>query len=92
MTGSVDAAIRGGKPMFVGGEDADVEGAAVSEAMVCAKNAGLEPEVWWEVMRGVAADSFVLQHDVPRSSPATMTRLSPEALPERPWANQGPDG
>ena len=100
VTGSVDAAIRGDMPMFVGGEDADVaavrpvleaigemrrvgaygngyvaklvnnqlwkiHAAAIGEAMVTAKRAGLEPEVWWQVMKGGAADSFVLQHDVP---------------------------
>ncbi len=100
VTGSVDAAIRGDMPMFVGGEDEDVEAArpvieamgelrkvgqygngyvaklvnnqlwkvhaaAIGEAMVCAKKAGLEPEVWWNVMKGGAADSFVMQHDVP---------------------------
>jgi len=100
VTGSVDAAIRGDMPMFVGGEDADIEvvrpvieamgevrrvgkhgngyvaklvnnqlwkihAAAIGEAMVTAKLAGLEPEVWWEVMKGGAADSFVLRHDVP---------------------------
>ena len=100
VTGSVDAAIRGDMPMFVGGEDADIEAvrpvieamgelrkvgaygngyvaklvnnqlwkihaAAIGEAMVTAKLAGLDPEVWWDVMKGGAADSFVLQHDVP---------------------------
>lgn len=100
VTGSVDAAIRGDMPLFVGGEDGDVEAvrpvleavgevrrvgrygngyvaklvnnqlwkihaAAIGEAMVAAKVAGLEPDVWWEVMKGGAADSFVLQHDVP---------------------------
>jgi 3-hydroxyisobutyrate dehydrogenase len=100
VTGSVDAAIRGDMPMFVGGEDHDVEAvrpvieamgelrrvgrygngyvaklvnnqlwkihaAAIGEAMVTAKLAGLEPDVWWRVMKGGAADSFVLQHDVP---------------------------
>jgi len=100
VTGSVDAAIRGDMPMFVGGEDAHIEearpvieamgevrkvgrygngyvaklvnnqlwkihAAAIGEAMVCAKNAGIEPDVWWEVMKGGAADSFVMQHDVP---------------------------
>lgn len=100
VTGSVDAAIRGDMPMFVGGEDDDVEAArpvieamgelrkvgaygngyvaklvnnqlwkihaaAIGEAMVTAKLAGLDPAVWWEVMKGGAADSFVLQHDVP---------------------------
>jgi 3-hydroxyisobutyrate dehydrogenase len=100
VTGSVDAAIRGDMPMFVGGDDADVEhvrpvieamgelrkvgkygngyvaklvnnqlwkihAAAIGEAMVTAKLAGLEPEVWWDVMKGGAADSFVMQHDVP---------------------------
>jgi 3-hydroxyisobutyrate dehydrogenase-like beta-hydroxyacid dehydrogenase len=33
--------------------------------MVPAKLAGLDPKVWWDVMKGGAADSFVLQHDVP---------------------------
>ena len=100
VTGSVDAAIRGDMPMFVGGEDRDVEAvrtvieamgevrrvgrhgngyvaklvnnqlwkihaAAIGEAMVAAKLSGLEPDVWWEVMKGGAADSFVMQHDVP---------------------------
>lgn len=100
VTGSVDAAIRGDMPMFVGGEDGDVEAvrpvieamgemrrvgpygngyvaklvnnqlwkihaAAIGEAMVAARLCGLDPLVWWEVMKGGAADSFVLQHDVP---------------------------
>ena len=100
VTGSVDAAIRGDMPMFVGGEDAVIEqvrpvieamgqlrkvgaygngyvaklvnnqlwkihAAAIGEAMVTAKLAGLDPAVWWEVMKGGAADSFVLSHDVP---------------------------
>ncbi len=100
VTGSVDAAIRGDMPMFVGGTDADVEhvrpvieamgqlrrvggygngyvaklvnnqlwkvhAAAIGEAMVCAKLAGLDPLTWWNVMKGGAADSFVLSHDVP---------------------------
>lgn len=100
VTGSVDAAIRGDMPMFVGGTDVAVErarpiieamgqlrrvgaygngyiaklvnnqlwkihAAAIGEAMVTAKLAGLDPAVWWEVMKGGAADSFVMQHDVP---------------------------
>ena len=100
VTGSVDAAIRGDMPMFVGGEDAAIEhvrpvieamgklrkvgrygngyvaklvnnqlwkihAAAIGEAMVTAKLAGLEPDVWWNVMKGGAADSFVMSHDVP---------------------------
>ena len=39
--------------------------AAIGEAMVAAKVAGLEPEVWWEAMKGGAADSYVMHHDVP---------------------------
>ena len=100
VTGSVDAAIRGDMPMFVGGDDLDIEhvrpiieamgqlrkvgkygngyvaklvnnqlwkinAAAIGEAMVAAKLAGLDPLVWWNVMKGGAADSFVLSHDVP---------------------------
>jgi len=100
VTGSVDAAIRGDMPMFVGGEDAAIEhvrpvieamgqlrkvgrhgngyvaklvnnqlwkihAAAIGEAMVTAKLAGLDPLTWWNVMKGGAADSFVLSHDVP---------------------------
>ena len=42
-----------------------VGAAAIGEAMVAAKLGGLEPDVWWEAMKGGAADSFVLQHDVP---------------------------
>jgi 3-hydroxyisobutyrate dehydrogenase-like beta-hydroxyacid dehydrogenase len=42
-----------------------VHAAAIGEAMVAAKVAGLDPEVWWEAMKGGAADSFVMQHDVP---------------------------
>ena len=42
-----------------------IHAAAIGEAMVTAKLAGLEPEVWWRAMLGGAADSFVLQHDVP---------------------------
>ena len=37
----------------------------LDEAMVLAKKAGLDPELWWDVMKGGAADSFVMQHDVP---------------------------
>jgi 3-hydroxyisobutyrate dehydrogenase-like beta-hydroxyacid dehydrogenase len=100
VTGSVDAAIRGDMPMFVGGDDASIEhvrpvieamgelrkvgrygngyvaklvnnqlwkihAAAIGEAMVTAKLAGLDPLTWWNVMRGGAADSFVMSHDVP---------------------------
>lgn len=100
VTGSVDAAIRGDMPMFVGGSDAAVErcktvldaigeirrvgrhgngaaaklvnnqlwkiqAAAIGEAMVAAKKAGIAPEIWWESMKGGAADSFVMHHDVP---------------------------
>ena len=42
-----------------------IHASAIGEAMVLGKKAGLEPEVWWEVMKGGAADSFVLHHDVP---------------------------
>ncbi|MFN8024468.1 MAG: NAD(P)-dependent oxidoreductase [Acidimicrobiales bacterium] len=42
-----------------------VHAAAIGEAMVAAKVAGLEPDLWWEAMRGGAADSFVMSHDVP---------------------------
>ncbi|MGA0893422.1 MAG: NAD(P)-dependent oxidoreductase [Ilumatobacteraceae bacterium] len=42
-----------------------IHAAAIGEAMVAAKKAGLDPDVWWEVMKGGAADSFVMQHDVP---------------------------
>jgi 3-hydroxyisobutyrate dehydrogenase-like beta-hydroxyacid dehydrogenase len=100
VTGSVDAAIRGDMPMFVGGRDEDIEhvrpvieamgqlrkvgkygngyvaklvnnqlwkihAAAIGEAMVTAKLAGLDPLTWWNVMKGGAADSFVMSHDVP---------------------------
>lgn len=100
VTGSVDAAIRGDMPMFVGGEDDVIErvrpvieamgqlrkvgaygngyvaklvnnqlwkihAAAIGEAMVTAKLAGLDPLTWWTVMKGGAADSFVMSHDVP---------------------------
>jgi 3-hydroxyisobutyrate dehydrogenase len=100
VTGSVDAAIRGDMPLFVGGEDAAIEhvrpvleamgqvrkvgrhgngyvaklvnnqlwfvhAAAIGEAMVAARKSGLDPLVWWNVMKGGAADSFVMSHDVP---------------------------
>jgi 3-hydroxyisobutyrate dehydrogenase len=42
-----------------------VHAAATGEAMVAAKVAGLEPDTWWAAMKGGAADSFVMQHDVP---------------------------
>ena len=42
-----------------------VHAAAIGEAMVTAKKAGLEPELWWAAMKGGAAESFVMQHDVP---------------------------
>jgi 3-hydroxyisobutyrate dehydrogenase-like beta-hydroxyacid dehydrogenase len=42
-----------------------VHAAAIGEAMVTAKLAGLEPDVWWAAMKGGAAESFVMQHDVP---------------------------
>lgn len=42
-----------------------IHAAAIGEAMVTAKKAGLEPDVWWAAMKGGAADCFVMQHDVP---------------------------
>ncbi len=42
-----------------------IHASAIGEAMVLAKKAGLEPDIWWKVMKGGAADSFVLHHDVP---------------------------
>ena len=42
-----------------------IHAAAIGEAMVTAKLAGLPPDTWWQVMKGGAADSFVMQHDVP---------------------------
>ena len=42
-----------------------IHAAAIGEAMVAAKLAVLEPDVWWRAMQGGAADSFVLRHDVP---------------------------
>lgn len=42
-----------------------IHATAIGEAMVLAKKAGLEPKLWWDVMKGGAADSFVMQHDVP---------------------------
>ena len=42
-----------------------IHAAAIGEAMVTAKKAGLAPDVWWAAMKGGAADSFVMQHDVP---------------------------
>ena len=42
-----------------------IHAAAIGEAMVAAKRAGLEPEVWREAMLGGAAESFVLRHDTP---------------------------
>ena len=42
-----------------------IHAAAIGEAMVAAKVAGLAPEVWWAAMEGGAAESFVMRHDVP---------------------------
>ena len=42
-----------------------IHAAAIGEAMVAAKKAGLEPDVWWAAMEGGAAESFVMRHDVP---------------------------
>ncbi|MEO5321910.1 NAD(P)-dependent oxidoreductase [Mesorhizobium sp. CC13] len=42
-----------------------IHAAAIGEAIVTAKLAGLEPDTWWAAMKGGAADSFVMQHDVP---------------------------
>jgi 3-hydroxyisobutyrate dehydrogenase-like beta-hydroxyacid dehydrogenase len=42
-----------------------IHAAAIGEAMVAAKKSGLEPDVWWAAMKGGAAESFVMQHDVP---------------------------
>lgn len=42
-----------------------VHAAAIGEAMVAARVAGLDPQVWWEAMKGGAADSYVMHHDVP---------------------------
>ncbi len=50
-----------------------IHAAAIGEAMVTAKLAGLEPDVWWKAMQGGAADSFVLATTCPRFSPATTT-------------------
>lgn len=36
-----------------------IHAAAIGEAMVTARLAGLEPDVWWAAMKGGAADSFV---------------------------------
>jgi len=52
-------------PKLVNNQLWKIHAAAIGEAMVTAKLAGLEPEVWWDVMKGGAADSFVMQHDVP---------------------------
>ena len=37
-----------------------INAAAIGEAMVLAKKAGLEPNLWWEVMKGGAADGCVI--------------------------------
>ena len=50
---------------FIGLGTMGAHAAAIGEAMVAAKVAGLEPEVWWEAMKGRAADSYVMHHDVP---------------------------
>lgn len=42
-----------------------IHAAAIGEAMVAAKVAGLDPDVWWAAMKGGAAESFVMDHDVP---------------------------
>ncbi|MEI7742200.1 MAG: NAD(P)-dependent oxidoreductase [Chloroflexota bacterium] len=42
-----------------------IHAAAIGEAMVTAKLAGLEPDTWWAAMKGGAAESFVMAHDVP---------------------------
>lgn len=42
-----------------------IHAAAVGEAMTAAAKGGLDPRTWWEAMKGGAADSFVLRHDVP---------------------------
>jgi 3-hydroxyisobutyrate dehydrogenase-like beta-hydroxyacid dehydrogenase len=42
-----------------------IHAAAIGEAMVTARLAGLDPLTWWNVMKGGAADSFVMSHDVP---------------------------
>jgi len=42
-----------------------IHAAAIGEAMVAAKKGGLDPDVWWAAMKGGAAESFVMQHDVP---------------------------
>jgi 3-hydroxyisobutyrate dehydrogenase-like beta-hydroxyacid dehydrogenase len=54
-----------------------IHAAAIGEAMVAAKLAGLEPDVWWRAMQGGAADSFVMRHDFRRFSPATTTPRFP---------------
>lgn len=41
-----------------------------------AELAGLEPDVGWAAVKGGAADSFVMQHEVPPSSSGTMNLLS----------------
>ena len=57
-----------------------VHAAAIGEATVAAKVAGLEPEVWWEAMKGGAADSYVMHHDVPAVFAGHYAPSSPIAL------------
>ena len=64
-----------------------VHAAAIGEAMVAAKVAGLEPEVWWEAMKGGAADSYVMHHDVPAVFAATTTPPSPSRSASRIWTS-----
>ena len=119
VTGSVDGAIRGDMPMFVGDDDAAVErvrpvieamgevrrvgkhgngyiakpvnnmlwkihAAAVGEAMVAAKLSGLAPDVWWEVMKGGAADSYDAPRRPGRVRGPLRSVVSDCALPEGP--------
>ncbi|MGU9951899.1 MAG: NAD(P)-dependent oxidoreductase [Gammaproteobacteria bacterium WSBS_2016_MAG_OTU1] len=62
-----------------------INAAAIGEAMVAAKKAGMDPEVWWQAMQGGAADTFVLRHDVPSIFAGHYDPSFPLALCMKDW-------
>ena len=62
-----------------------INAAAIGEAMVAAKKAGMEPDKWREAMSGGAADTFVLRHDAPSVFAGHYDPSFPLALCMKDW-------
>ncbi|MGI9306389.1 MAG: NAD(P)-dependent oxidoreductase, partial [Gammaproteobacteria bacterium] len=62
-----------------------INAAAIGEALVAAKKAGMEPDTWRRIMLGGAADTFVLRHDVPSIFAGHYDPSFPLALCMKDW-------